>query len=113
MKKRKLQKWEKFERDTCEFLDMVHIGGSGKPDCRNPNDPTEIAEAKSYNRNYNAGDLKREVKNAKKHGGKKIQIMIKYECTENAKKLAEELPDVSLTCNCNNLFKKIRKKLYK
>ena len=100
-----MQKWEKFEREACDFLDMDHIGGSGKPDCRNPNDPTEIAEAKSYSRNFNAYDLKRELKNAKKHGGKKIQIMVKHECTENAKKLAEQLPEVILRCNCSDLFK--------
>lgn len=106
MGKRRLQKWEKFEREACDFLDMDHIGGSGKPDCRNPNDPTEIAEAKSYNRNFHVGDFKREVKKARTHGGKKIRIMVEYECTKNAKKLAEELPDTTLTCNCDNLFKK-------
>lgn len=102
MKTRNLQKWEKFESDLCKFLGMDHIGGSGKPDCKNP---TEIAQTKSYSRNFNAYDLKREVNNAKKHGGKKIKIMVKHECTENAKKLAEQLPEVILTCNCSNLFK--------
>ena len=105
MKTRNLQKWEKFESDLCKFLGMDHIGGSGKPDCKNPTDPTEIVEAKSYNRNFNAFDLKREVKNARKHGGKKIKIMVKHKCTENAKKLAEQLPEIMLTCNCSDLFK--------
>ena len=104
MKTRNLQKWEKFESELCKFLGMDHIGGSGKSDCKNPTDPTEIAEAKSYSRNFNADDLKREVKNAKTHGGKKIKIMEKHECTENTKKLAEQLPEVILTCNCSALF---------
>jgi len=112
MKTRNLQKWEKFESEICKFLGMDHIDGSWKPDCKNPNDPTEIAEAKSYSRNFNAYDLKRELKNAKNHGGKKIRIIVKHECTENTKKLAEQLPEVILRCNCNDLFKIRRQTLH-
>jgi len=110
MNKKKIPRWERFEIDCCDYLSMEHKGGSGKADCINPKDPTQIAEAKSYSRAFNAYDLKREVKNAKKHGGEQIEIMVEEDCTKNAKELAKKLPGVKLTCNCNSLFKKRGKK---
>lgn len=47
MTKINLQQWEKSERDTYDFLDMNHVGGSGKEEHVDKNNPDHIVEIKN------------------------------------------------------------------
>lgn len=105
MIKKKLQPWEKSERGVCDFFGMDHVGGPGKEDCVDKNNPNHIAEIKDYNRSFNAYDLKLIIKK-KWTLGKNLDINVINDCTKNAEVLAKKLPHVNLRCN-------LRKELYK
>lgn len=97
----KLPEWERMERKVCKKEHMKHVGGSGNPDCVDPENPNRIVEVKTYNRPFNSHDLKTVIKKdwAKE---KDLTINVINSCTNNAKELAEKIPNLILKCNVKN-----------
>ena len=48
--------WARTEREVCELLGADHVGGPGRPDCR---DGEHVVEVKDYGRRVHLGIVRR------------------------------------------------------
>lgn len=102
-KKEKLQPWKESEIKVSELFGFEHLGGPGKPDGQCGCEPDTILEVKDFRRSVNAGDVYR-VLDKNWALNKKTILAAINNCSENAKKLAEENPNLKLFCNLKSIL---------
>ena len=100
-----IEPWKTSEIMGCQLLEMKHLGGPGKPDCIDEQDPKRIGEVKDYRRSFNAYDLKREVQKPRMRDLNEINILVMGPCTPNVEEIARKNSRLKLLCNLRNLQK--------